>query len=150
LLIALLAVLGVDLIVVVALLAFVLARKRWVMRQPRAFRGAIRVTGGDIDGLRPKWGRGYGRWVGNVLVWTKAPLLFRNELLETDGADEQRPPGPHEVRRLGDHPVVVRVRAGSATAELAARDDDRHLALGPYRRSDGAGVAAPAVPVSQP
>jgi hypothetical protein len=33
-LIALLAVLGVDLIVLVVLLAFVLARKRWVKRQP--------------------------------------------------------------------------------------------------------------------
>jgi hypothetical protein len=150
LLIALLAVLGVDLIVVVALLAFVLSRKRWVMRQPGAFRGAIRVTGGEIDGLRPKWGRGYGRWVGDVLVWTKAPLLFRNELLETDGADEQRPRGPQEVKRLGDHPVVVLVRAGSATAELAARDDDRDLVLGPYRKTDAALVAAPGMPVRQP
>jgi hypothetical protein len=50
-LIALLAVLGVDLIVVVALLALVLSRKRWVKRQPGAFRGAIRVTGGEIGGL---------------------------------------------------------------------------------------------------
>jgi hypothetical protein len=148
-LIALLAVLGVDLIVVVALLAFVLSRKRWVMRQPRAFHGAIRVTGGEVDGLRPKWGRGYGRWVGDVLVWTKAPLLFRNELVETDGADEQRPPGPHEVKRLGDHPVVVRVRASDATVEVAARDDDRDLVLGPYRKTDVAVAAAPGVPVGQ-
>ena len=92
-LIALLAVLGVDLIVVVALLALVLSRKRWVMRQPGAFRGAIRLTSGEIDGLRPKWGRGYGRWVRDVLVWTKAPLLFRNELIPTDGVDEQHPVG---------------------------------------------------------
>ena len=39
-LIALLAVLGVDLIVVVVLLASVISRKRWVGRQPGAFRGA--------------------------------------------------------------------------------------------------------------
>jgi hypothetical protein len=141
-LIALLAILGVDLIVVVVLLAFVLSRKRWVMRQPGAFRGAIRVASGEIDGLRPKWVRGYGRWVRDVLVWTKAPLLFRNEILATDRLDEQRPARPDEVKRLGDHPVVVRVGMGSAMAEVAARDDDGELALGPYRTSVEATVVA--------
>jgi hypothetical protein len=106
-LIALLAVLGVDLIVIVVLLAFVLSRKRWVTRQPGAFRGAIRVTSGDIHGVRPRWGRGYGRWVRDVLVWTKGPFLFRNELVASDGLDEQRPASPDEVKRLGDHPVVT-------------------------------------------
>jgi hypothetical protein len=137
-LIALLAVLGVDLIVVVALLAFLLSRKRWVKRQPGAFRGAIRLADGEIEGLRPKWGRGYGRWVSDVLVWTKAPFLFRNEIIATDGADEQRPVDPTEVKRLGDHPAVVGVRIGSATAEVAARDDDRELLLGPYHEPHAA------------
>lgn len=148
-LIALLAVLGVDLIVVVALLALVLSRKRWVMRQPGAFRGAIRLASGEIDGLRPKWGRGYGRWVRDVLVWTKAPLLFRNELIPTDGVDEQHPVGPNDVKRLGDHPVVVRVRVGNATAEVAAREDDRELVLGPHRKPEGDVVAAQTLPMSQ-
>jgi hypothetical protein len=148
-LIALLAVLGVDLIVIVALLAFVLSRKRWVMRQPGAFRGAIRVTSGDIHGLRPKWGRGYGRWVRDVLVWTKGPFLFRNELVASDGLDEQRPARPDEVKRLGDHPVVTRVRAGNATVEVAARDDDGELVLGPYHKLDGA-VVAQRAPIGQP
>jgi hypothetical protein len=80
-LIALLALLGVDLAALLALAAFVVTRKRWVKRQPRAFRGAIRVTGGEVDGLSPKWRRGYGRWVRDVLVWTKGPFLFRNELV---------------------------------------------------------------------
>ena len=58
--IALLAVLGVDLIVIVAILVLVLGCKRWVTRQPGAFRGVIRVTSGDVDGLGAKWRRGYG------------------------------------------------------------------------------------------
>ena len=140
-LIALLAVLGVDLVVIVVLLASVLSRKRWVMRQPGAFRGAIRVAGGEIDGLHPKWARGYGRWVRDVLVWTKAPFLFRNELIATDGVDDQRPAGPAEVKRLGDHPLVVRLTAGNATAEVAARDDNSELLLGPYNKPDAAVVA---------
>ncbi len=43
-LIALLAVLGVDLWVIVVLLAVVLSRKRWVSHQPGAFKGAIGVV----------------------------------------------------------------------------------------------------------
>lgn len=132
-LIALLAVLGVDLIVIVLLAALVLSRKRWVMRQPGAFRGVIRVSSGDIDGLRPKWSRGYGRWVRDVLVWTKAPFLFRNELVPTDGLGEQRPSRPDEVKRLGDRPVVIQLQAGEATAEVAASGQDNKLLLGPYR-----------------
>jgi cell division protein FtsB len=42
-LIALLAVLGVNLWVIVVLLAVVLTRKRQVSHQPGAFKGAIRV-----------------------------------------------------------------------------------------------------------
>ena len=56
--IARLVVLGVDLIVVVALLVLVLARKRWVSHQPGSFKGAIRVVDGEVAGLRAKWKRG--------------------------------------------------------------------------------------------
>jgi len=80
-LIALLALLGVDLIVIVVLLAGVLSRKRWITRQPGAFRCAVRVVDGEVPGLGVKWKRGYGRWVKDILVWTKAPFLFRNELV---------------------------------------------------------------------
>ena len=54
-LIALLAVLGVDLVVLVVFAAFVFSRKRWVKRQPGAFHGVIRVANGEVDGLRAKW-----------------------------------------------------------------------------------------------
>ena len=84
-LIALLAVLGVDLIVIVVLLGIMLTRRRWVSHLPGAFKGAIRVVDGQVSGLGPKWKRGYGRWVRYVLVWTKAPLLVRNELVAVDG-----------------------------------------------------------------
>ena len=138
---ALLAVLGVDLIVIVVLVAVVLLRKRWVKRQPGAFSGAIRVADGEVDGLRPKWSRGYGRWVRDVLVWTKPPALLRNELLAIDGLDEQRAAHDHEVKRLGDHPVVNRVKMGSAMVEIATREEDRELVVGPYRESADASVA---------
>ena len=53
-LIALLAVLGVDLIVLVAF------------------------------AVRPKWGRGYRHWVPHDLRRSKGPCRFRNELVPTD------------------------------------------------------------------
>src|SRR3954451_10209111 len=142
-LIAFLALLGVNLIVIVVLLAFVLSRKRWVMQQPGAFKGKIRVARGEIDGLRPKWRPGYGRWVDEVFVWTKAPFLFRNELVAIDGLDEQRAARPDEIKRLGDHPVVARLRTQDAAAEVAARHDDGELLPGPYRAP---GAATPRSP----
>src|SRR6266550_3683970 len=103
-LIALLAVLGVDLVVIVVLLAVVVSRKRWVKRQPGAFPGAIRVAGGELDGFGAKWKRGYGRWVRDILVWTKRPFLFRNELVPGDFLADERPASSVHVRRLGDDP----------------------------------------------
>jgi hypothetical protein len=132
-LIALLAVLGVDLFVIVLLLALVFSRKRWVLRQSGVFRGVIRVAGGEVDGLRPKWSRGYGRWVRDVLVWTKAPLLFRNELLPSDGLDAAGPADAGKVRRLGDQPTMIRLKSRTATIEVAADGANRELLLGPHR-----------------
>ena len=133
-LIALLALLGVNLAALLALAASVLTRKRWIKRQPGAFHGAIRVADGEIDGLKPKWRRGYGRWVRDVLVWTKGPFLFRNELVAADDLLEHRPALPDEVKHLGDHPAVIRVKAGTAAAEVAAHGDDAELVVGPYRK----------------
>lgn len=133
-LIALLAVLGVDVWVIVVLLAVVLSRRRWVSHQPGAFKGAIRVIEGDVPGLRAKWKRGYGRWVRDVLVWTKAPFLFRSELVSAEAlAGEARAVKPGEVRRLGKLPAVVLLTTdGGAQVEVAASAAGRERACGPF------------------
>ena len=134
--IALLVILGVDLIVLVVFLALVLGRKRWVTRQPGVFHGAIRVTNGAVDGFRPKWTRGYGRWVRDVLVWAKAPFLFRNELIAIDSVGEHRPAAPGDVKRLGSDPVIVVLKSGTATVEIAAHSDDLDRVAGPFRPAE--------------
>jgi Protein of unknown function (DUF2550) len=141
--IALLAVLGVDLIVIVVLLGLLLSRRRWVSHQPGAFKGAIRVVDGEVSGLGSKWKRGYGRWVRDVLVWTKAPLLIRNELVAVDGlAGAVRAAEPDEVKRLGNDPAVVALAAdGGARVEVAVPPASRQQALGPF--------AAPAPPATR-
>ena len=143
-LIALLALIGVDLIVIVLLLAGVLTRKRWITRQPGAFRGAIRIIDGEVPGLSVKWTRGYGRWVRDILVWTKAPFLFRNELLVADSLiADARTAKPGEVKRLGKHPAVLAVAVeGGARIELASADGpDR--ALGPFAATSGSAAGQP-------
>jgi hypothetical protein len=132
-LIALLAILGVDLIVIVAFAAFVLGRRRWLKRQPGEFAGAIRVSGGDVDGLSPKWKRGSGRWVHDVLVWSKAPLMFRNDLVPVDCLVGEHPEHGGGVKRLGDNPVVIEFACGGARIEVAARAGHRALVTGPLR-----------------
>lgn len=133
-LIALLAVLGVDLWVILVLLAGAFSRRRWVSHQPGAFKGAIRVIEGDVPGLGPKWRRGYGRWVRDILVWTKTPFLFRNQLVLADAPiGEARDAKPGEVRRLGKHACVVPLLAeGDARIEIAASADAKDRVLGPF------------------
>jgi hypothetical protein len=100
--IALLAVLGVDFVVIVLLLGALIARRRWVKHQPGAFAGAIRVKSGDIVGLGSSRKSGHGRWVHDVLVWVKAPLYVRNVLLPTDELNGVRSAGPgDEVKAIG-------------------------------------------------
>jgi hypothetical protein len=130
-LIALLIALGVDLIVVVAFAVFVFGRRRWLKRQPGEFAGAVRVSGGDIDGLGSKRKRGSGRWVRDVLVWSKGPFMNRNELVPVDRLVGERPARPGEVKRLGDNPVVIEFESNGARIEVAARAEQRALAIGP-------------------
>ena len=138
-LIALLAVLGVDLIVIVVLLAIVLARRQWIRHQPGAFKGAIRVAEGRVPGLRVRWTRGYGRWFRDVLVWTKAPFLFRNELVAADAlAGQARAARPREVKRLGKNPAVILLAVvGGARVEVATPEAGRALAAGPVAAAAG-------------
>ena len=134
-LIALLIVLGVDLIVVVVFAAFVFGRRRWLKRQPGEFTGAIRVSGGDVDGLSPKWKRGSGRWVRDVLVWTRAPLMVRNELVPVDRLCGEHPGHADGLKRLGDQPVVIEFASGGAKIEVAGRAEHHALVTGPMTTS---------------
>jgi hypothetical protein len=130
--IALLAILGVDLIVIAVLLAGVLGRRRWVRRQPEAFKGAIRVTSGRIHWLPARWHRGYGRWVRDILVWTPAPFLLRNTLIPVDRVTGPvRPAEPGEVKRIGAAPAIAAFTSDHSTIEIATAAKNRQLLPGP-------------------
>jgi len=122
-LIVLLIALGVDLAVVVVFAVFVFGRRRWLKRQPGEFAGAV-------GGLSLKWKRGSGRWARDVLVWSKAPFMFRNELIPVDRLCGEQPVHPG-VKRLGDKPVVIEFASGAARIEVAAKAGHRDLVTGP-------------------
>ena len=143
-LIALLVVLGVDLIVVVALAALVFARKRWLRQQSGEFVGAIMLSTGEVDGVKAKWHRGSARWVRDVLVWSKAPLMLRSELIPVDSVLAERQARAGEVKRLGDEPVVIEFVAGGATILVAARAEDRDLVIAHMPAADKPSPAASA------
>ena len=124
-LVALLAVLGVNLLVVVALLAALLGRRRWLARRPGAFRGAARVVEGDARGLRRRWTAGYGRWVRDVFVWTPAPLLLRTVLLPVDAVSVARSVAPKEIRHPRHLTAVATLTAAPRTlVEVAVGEQD--------------------------
>jgi hypothetical protein len=56
--------------------------------------------------------------------------------LATDSLGEERPSQPSEVKRLGERPTLIRVRAGEATVEIAAGGEDAELLLGPFRQKE--------------
>jgi hypothetical protein len=135
-------VLGVNLIVVVAFAALVLGRRRWLKRQPGYFAGAVRVSGGEVDGLGPKWKRGSSRWVRDVFVWSKAPFLYRTEEVPVDRLTGERQARAGEVKRLGDSPIVIEFASAGATIEVAARSEHRALVTGPFTNQRGEPASA--------
>ena len=134
-LIALLIVLGIDVIVIVAVAILVVGRRRWLKRQPGEFTGAIRVSSGAIDGLSPKWRHGSGRWVRDLLIWSKAPLMLRNDAIPADHI--AREPHAHggQVKRLGDKPAVIEFASDAATFQVAAKPEAQALVRGPFTAS---------------
>jgi hypothetical protein len=128
--IALLVVLGVDLVVVLALALLLVGHNRWLKKQPGVFAGAIRVSFGEVDGLRSTWTRGSGRWVRDVLVWNGAPLKLRSHVIGIDEIAGTRDAGDGDVTRLGKRPVVAQLVADSAVIDLAADGADHDRLIG--------------------
>ena len=128
--IALLVVLGVDIVVVLALVLLVIGHNRQLNKQPGEFAGAIRVSSGEISGLRSKWTRGSGRWVHDVLVWNGAPLKLRCTVIGSDEIARTRDADAGEVKRLGKHPIVAQLVAGGAVVDVAADAGDHDRLIG--------------------
>jgi len=126
---------------VVVFLAVVLSRRRWVSHRPGAFAGIAHLTAGEVHAMGKKGRRGYGRWVSDVFVWTPGPLCLRNALIPVDSINQEFA-APGKVRRLGDHPSIVTLSAGTARIQVIVAADDIPLANAPFATSTTEPVAA--------
>ena len=131
-LIALLAFLGVDLIVIVALVLVLIARRRWLARRG-AFPARVWLVEGHSDELSEKKRKGRARWIRNVLVFSHGPFLLLNDILLIDGVQGiPRPALPGEVKRLGTDPVIILFETDGATVSLAADGENTPEAMAPF------------------
>ena len=133
--------LGAPIFVVLTLAAVMFWRGRWVRRRPGSFKCAVRRTSDDVTDaivdVPSKFKLGYGLWVSNVFIWEKGRATFRDILLPVDEIDEGgvRRAMANEVKGLGAEPVIATLLVGSgARLEVAARAEDRGIALGPFRK----------------
>jgi hypothetical protein len=129
--IALLAILGVSLWVILAFVALMIARRRWLTVQPGAFRCATRAINGDVPRVGGRrWRRGWGRRAQDVLVWDPMPTLVGSSMLQLADVEHSRPAASGEIRRMGDAPLVVEIALQSgARLAVAVRDEDAARAL---------------------
>jgi hypothetical protein len=126
-------------IAAIALAAFL--RRRLVRSQPGAFKARIRRAEG-IDGLSRKWRGGYGRWVRDVLVWNKGPLLLRTKLIPVEGVDTSGIRGVASTRadHTGNESVVLPfVTEDHGRVEIVVRARDQDDALGPFAHATAVG-----------
>jgi len=126
------ALLGAKIAVLLLFATRVIGRRRWMKRQPGVFAGAIRVSGGTVDGFNAKWKRGSGRWVHDVFVWSKAPFHSRYELVPIGHVSGERQSVRGALKGVGEHPAITELMSDAATLEVATRPEDRLLALGPF------------------
>jgi hypothetical protein len=63
-------------------------------------------------------------------VWSKAPFMFRNELVPVDRLAGEHPAHADGVKRLGDNPVVTGFVSGGGGIGVAARAGCRVLVTG--------------------
>jgi hypothetical protein len=116
---------------VVAVAAFRVRAQAVAQAPARRVRRDDPGADGVVEGLSPKWKHGSGRWVRDVLARSKAPLMFRNELILVGRLCGEQPAHAGGVKRLGGKPVVIDLASGDARIEVASRAGHRALVTGP-------------------
>jgi hypothetical protein len=129
---ALLALLGVDLIVIAVLVLAQIGRRRWLARRG-AFPARVWLVQGNSDELSEKKKMGRARWIKNVLVFSRAPFFLSNNILLIEGVQGvPRPAVPGEVKRLGSDPVILLLVTDGVTVALAAPGEHGQDAIAPF------------------
>jgi hypothetical protein len=129
---ALLAAVGVPLWLCAAGILTLLLRNRALRHRPGNIACRLRVTPAG------RWTRGHGVWVHDVFAFRGSRAAWKERLLWAIDV-EVRPATEREAKKLraGGHRQVVATIVGApddGTIEVAAREEDELLLLGPSAR----------------
>ena len=129
---ALLAAVGLPLWLCAAGILTLLLRTRTLRRRPGNIACRLRVTPNG------RWIRGHGVWVHDVFAFRGSPAAWKERLLWAIDVGV-RPATEDEAKKLRagrDHPIVVTIVGApdDGTIEIAAREEDELLLLGPSAR----------------
>jgi hypothetical protein len=101
----------------------------------------LRKRAGDVPVRRrtpgrTRWTRGHGIWVHDVFAFRGSPAMWSETLTWVTEASTRRVAGAEEakkLRRLGEHPAIVVMKADDgSTVELAAPEGRALDLLGPF------------------
>jgi len=134
--VAILAMLGVPLWLLLGWLAGGLWHRHQINQLPGVFKLKARVVEGTYRHIDDKYSRTalYGLWAHDVLFVEKGLLLGRNlHFPAAEGVQSPQPADPDQVKHLGDHPITMRFRLdGGAVIEVAAPGEAQQEAQGPF------------------
>ena len=107
-----LVLLGVPLWMLAGMLILIFWNSKRVKKQPGSFPVKVRHETDPDSNEKSKWPRGvsYAQWVHDVLILRKGPGLMLTIPYGIKGVEgSPQDADPDEVKKLGDHPIVIRV-----------------------------------------
>ncbi len=140
---ATLALLGVPMWLVVGGLAVMFWSRSRFKKQDGVFATKMRLESGSAPGVGEKWPpmSSFALWVHDVLMVHKGLGLVNVSPLGVAAVEgPAQTADSEEVKRLGEHPVVLRFRLDDgAVLQMALPGDALELAQGPFSISEAQG-----------
>ncbi len=134
--IAILAMLGIEAGVILALILVLLVVKRvMTIRHPAVFKARVRLSDGQFPGVTTAWKKCYGAWVTTVFTTRKGLPLNIADVLPVAQLDDLREAAlGDDVKGLGDRPTIASFTMTSgAKLEVAMAADERPAGLKPWQ-----------------
>ncbi len=121
--------LGLPLWFVLFGLVTTIVRNKKLRARPGNFTGRMRWPG------KPRWSRGNGIWVSDVLVFRKSPIAWFEEILHVTAVTMREPTAEeaHKLRKLGDGiQIATLTTVDGQVYEAVADAEHRSELVGPF------------------
>ena len=130
--------LGIPLWMIAGMLVLVFWNRHRVKGQTGIFPVKIRAEADPEAEKEPKWSsKGYAQWVHDVLIVRSGIGMMQSTPYGISGvASREKDADPEEVKGLGDHPKVIRVRLDDSSI-LQVALEELHPRLAPEHLQTG-------------